>query len=94
MTTANIRRVALIGVGIMGSGMAAEWAAAGHDVTLFARDEERVARGKERVAAALRTLDFKGGLDAFLIKASDEELSLRARRIKRQLKAKIAEKAA
>ena len=39
--------------------------------------------------AALRTLDFRGGLDAFLIKASDEELSLRARRIKRQVKAKL-----
>jgi large subunit ribosomal protein L28 len=40
--------------------------------------------------AALRTLDFKGGLDAFLVKASDDELSLRARRIKRQVKAKLA----
>ena len=40
--------------------------------------------------AALRTLDFRGGLDAFLVKASDDELSLRARRIKRQLKAKLA----
>ncbi|MEM9964562.1 MAG: 50S ribosomal protein L28 [Asticcacaulis sp.] len=41
--------------------------------------------------AALRTLDFKGGLDAFLVKASDEKLSLRARRLKKQIKAKIAE---
>lgn len=41
--------------------------------------------------AALRTLDFRGGLDAFLIKASDEKLSPRALRIKRQLKAKVAE---
>jgi large subunit ribosomal protein L28 len=40
--------------------------------------------------AALRTLDFKGGLDAFLVKASDEELSPRAQKIKRQLKAKLA----
>ncbi|HXQ47238.1 MAG TPA: 50S ribosomal protein L28 [Caulobacteraceae bacterium] len=40
--------------------------------------------------AALRTLDYKGGLDAFLIKARDEQLSLRARRIKRQLRAKLA----
>ena len=40
--------------------------------------------------AALRTLDYKGGLDAFLLKARDEQLSLRARRIKRQLKAKLA----
>ncbi len=41
--------------------------------------------------AALRTLDFRGGLDPFLVKASDEELSLRARKIKRQIKAKLAE---
>ena len=40
--------------------------------------------------AALRTLDFKGGLDAFLVKAKDENLSTRAQRLKRQIKAKIA----
>jgi len=44
--------------------------------------------------AALRTLDFKGGLDAFLLKAKDEELSPRALKIKRQLKAKLAEQPA
>ena len=44
--------------------------------------------------AALRTLDFRGGLDAFLLKASDEELSPRAQKIKRQLKAKLSEQAA
>ena len=38
--------------------------------------------------AALRTVDFKGGLDVFLLNARDEKLSLRARKIKRQLKAK------
>jgi large subunit ribosomal protein L28 len=40
--------------------------------------------------AALRTLDFRGGLDAFLVKADDDVLSLRARKIKRQVKAKLA----
>jgi large subunit ribosomal protein L28 len=40
--------------------------------------------------AALRTLDFKGGLDAFLVKASDENLSPRAQKIKRQVKQKLA----
>ena len=40
--------------------------------------------------AALRTLDFRGGLDAFLIKASDEALSPRALKIKKQVKAKLA----
>ena len=41
--------------------------------------------------AALRTIDFRGGLDAFLLKAKDEQLSPRALKIKRQLKAKVAE---
>lgn len=44
--------------------------------------------------AALRTLDFRGGLDAFLVKARDEDLSPRALKIKKQVKAKLAETAA
>ena len=44
--------------------------------------------------AALRTLDFRGGLDPFLLKASDEDLSPKAQKIKRQLKAKLSEQAA
>ena len=44
--------------------------------------------------AALRTLDYKGGLDAFIVKANDEKLSVTAQRIKRQVKAKLAEQAA
>jgi large subunit ribosomal protein L28 len=41
--------------------------------------------------AALRTVDFRGGLDVFLLKARDEKLSARALRIKRQVKAKLAD---
>ena len=44
--------------------------------------------------AALRTLDFRGGLDIFLIKADDADLSIKARRLKKQIKDKLAEKAA
>ena len=40
--------------------------------------------------AALRTLDYKGGLDAYIVKASDSELSPRALKLKKQIKAKIA----
>lgn len=40
--------------------------------------------------AALRTLDFRGGLDAFLANAKDENLSPRALKIKKQVKAKLA----
>ena len=39
--------------------------------------------------AALRTIDFRGGLDPFLLKAKDEELSSRALKIKKQVKAKL-----
>ena len=44
--------------------------------------------------AALRTLDFKGGLDTYIVKASDEGLSPRAQKLKRQIKAKQAQAAA
>ncbi len=40
--------------------------------------------------AALRTLDFRGGLDAVLLNSRDENLSPRALKIKRQVKAKAA----
>jgi large subunit ribosomal protein L28 len=36
-------------------------------------------------ANALRSVEHRGGLDAFLMKAKDSELSLRARRLKRDL---------
>ncbi len=43
---------------------------------------------------ALRTVEFKGGLDKFLVKARDENLSLKARRLKRRIKKKVAEASA
>jgi large subunit ribosomal protein L28 len=39
---------------------------------------------------ALKTVDRRGGLDAFLLKAKDEELSIRARDVKRQVEKKLA----
>jgi large subunit ribosomal protein L28 len=39
---------------------------------------------------ALRSIDHNGGLDAFLLKQSDENLSLRARRLKREVARAIA----
>ena len=36
-------------------------------------------------SAALRTVDHRGGLDAFLATAKDEELSPRALKVKREL---------
>ena len=36
-------------------------------------------------AHALRSVEHRGGLDAYLLKAGDEELSLKARRLKREI---------
>jgi len=46
---------------------------------------------KLRVSAnALKTIDHRGGLDAFLIKDKDAELSPRVLELKRQIKKKAA----
>jgi large subunit ribosomal protein L28 len=48
-----------------------------------------------RVSAnALRTVEHRGGLDAFLVKADEKELSQRARLLKKQIAKKLAEQAA
>jgi large subunit ribosomal protein L28 len=44
-------------------------------------------------AAALRSVDHRGGLDGFLLKAKESELSERAAKIRRELKKKLAEQA-
>ncbi|MGQ0563742.1 MAG: 50S ribosomal protein L28 [Gemmobacter sp.] len=41
-------------------------------------------------AHALRTVDHRGGLDAFLAKAKDDDLSDRALKIKRELEKRAA----
>ena len=41
-------------------------------------------------ANALKTVDHRGGLDAFLLKATDAELSERALELKRQIRKKLA----
>ena len=55
-----------------------------NDVTL---QSEILGRGvKLRIsAAALRTVDHRGGLDAFFAKSKDEELSSRAQKIKKEI---------
>ena len=40
---------------------------------------------------ALRSVDRSGGLDAFLMAASDDQLSLEARRIKRRIRKVLAD---
>ncbi len=54
------------------------------NVTLLS---DSLGRGvRMRISAnALRSVEHRGGLDAFLLKAKDEELSLKARRLKREV---------
>ncbi|SHJ00293.1 50S ribosomal protein L28 [Aureimonas altamirensis] len=48
-------------------------------------------RYRLRISAnALRTVEHRGGLDAFLLKASEDDLSQRARLLKRQIAKKVA----
>ena len=41
-------------------------------------------------ASALRTVDHRGGLDAFLMKANDDDLSARALKVKKDVVAALA----
>ena len=55
-----------------------------NDVSLMSETLDRTV--KLRIcAAALRTVDHRGGLDAFLAKAKDAELSANALKIKKEI---------
>ena len=60
-----------------------------NDVTL---QSEVLGRGvKLRIsAAALRTVDHRGGLDAFMAKSKDEELSANALKVKKEIAKALA----
>lgn len=46
---------------------------------------------KLRISAnALRTVEHRGGLDAFLLKANDDELSVNAQALKKEIRAALA----
>ena len=61
-----------------------------NDVTILSEILDR--SFKFRIsAAALRTLDHRGGLDGFMAKAKDDQLSEKALKVKREIaKAQIA----
>ena len=62
-------------------------------VTLISDALERSVR--LRISAnALKSVDHRGGLDSFLMKAKDDELSQRARELKREIEKKRAAAAA
>ena len=59
-----------------------------NDVTLMSETLGRTVKLKIS-AAALRTVDHRGGLDGFMAKAKDDELSPRALKIKREIEKSV-----
>ena len=57
-----------------------------HDVTLMSDTLGRSFRFRV-AASALRTVDHRGGLDAYLAKAKDAELSAKALKVKKDIAA-------
>lgn len=55
-----------------------------NDVSLMSETLGRTVKFKVS-ASALRTVDHRGGLDAFLAKAKDEELSPNALKVKKEI---------
>ncbi|QDZ03012.1 50S ribosomal protein L28 [Nitratireductor mangrovi] len=62
------------------------------NVTLMSESLERKFRLRVS-ASALRSVEHRGGLDAFLLKADASDLSPRARLLKKQVAKKVAETA-
>ena len=59
-------------------------------VSLMSEALNRTVRLRVSVAA-LRSVEHRGGLDAFLVKAREEQLSDRARKLRKDVLAKLAE---
>jgi 3-hydroxybutyryl-CoA dehydrogenase len=58
-----IKRVAVIGCGIMGAGIAQLAATSGYEVALFDADREQLARARSQTATSLRKLVSKGAVN-------------------------------
>lgn len=64
MKPEDVRKVAVIGCGIMGSGIAEVCAKAGLDVVSIEVDDQAVARGRKRIERSLQTAVERGKLSA------------------------------
>src|SRR5438477_1819428 len=64
MKAGDVRRVGVVGCGLMGSGIVEVCAKAGLQVTFVEADAERVAHGHELISRSLARAEERGKLDA------------------------------
>ncbi len=74
--TNDIRRIAVIGAGLMGHGIALEFAAFGYDVALHDRDAGQLARAQADIPIGLDRLRDLGRIDARTAAAASERIAL------------------
>lgn len=70
----RLSRIAVIGAGLMGHGIALELAAHGCDVRLYDSNPEQLARAEGRLAESLRLLQESGNLTAEQVAAANQNL--------------------
>jgi 3-hydroxybutyryl-CoA dehydrogenase len=84
--SAQISLVGVVGTGLMGSGIAAVFVAAGHKVALFDQDEKRLKEARERIAEICEELRTAG-----LTSLSGTETSTRVKPVSNLAELKDAE---
>src|SRR4051794_24594630 len=60
MKAADVHRIAVIGAGLMGHGIALEFAIAGYDVRLCDQNEDLLGSARDRIAASWALLESHG----------------------------------
>lgn len=70
----DISRIAVIGAGLMGHGIALELAAYGYEVRLYDSNPEQLARAEQRIAASLRLMLEAGNLTAEQVATAERRL--------------------
>ncbi len=75
MTTSKTKRVAVIGAGLMGHGIALEFALAGHDVRLHSRNEASLGKGIAGIRDSLERLAALGVVDRDRVEGIPEAIA-------------------